>query len=174
MTQTLLSAARSIRRGEKLPTLACPEARRARPGSRRACPEARRALNFPRKPLASSLASLRISCRRLSLATSHSSLATSVLIHGSAIKTRTNLHFFNHMQISNRRQTGGKPPDSACLPTETRDALRFSIFPSGVTRRKRGRDHCAVPNESSATRKPSCQASLTRRTPERHTASTQK
>jgi hypothetical protein len=79
------------------------------------------------------------------------------------------------MQISNRRQTGGKPITRfACSPTETRDALRFSIFPSGDTRRKRGRDHCAVPNESSATRKPFCQASLTRRTPECHTASTQK
>jgi hypothetical protein len=36
MTQTLLSAARSTPRGEKLPTPACPEARRA-------CPETRRA-----------------------------------------------------------------------------------------------------------------------------------
>src|SRR5580693_1952478 len=33
----------------------------------------------------------------------------SVLINGSAIKTFANRHRFNHMQISNRWQTGGKP-----------------------------------------------------------------
>jgi photosystem II stability/assembly factor-like uncharacterized protein len=47
--------------------------------------------------------------RLKSLTTSHSALATAFLIHGSAIKARANLHCFNHMRISNRRQTRGKP-----------------------------------------------------------------
>jgi hypothetical protein len=34
-------------------------------------------------------------------------LDAAFLIHGSAIKSRANLHCFNHMQISNRRLKGG-------------------------------------------------------------------
>jgi hypothetical protein len=41
------------------------------------------------------------------LVTRHSSLATVLLIHGSAIKTQRNSFKNSNLQISNRRQTGG-------------------------------------------------------------------
>jgi hypothetical protein len=94
------------------------------------------ALNFPRKPFASSLAPRRSDQDRRPERTQRveEHFLRSVLIHGSAIKTCANLHCFNHMRISNRRQTEGKPITRfACLPTETWDAVPFSIFPFPIS-----------------------------------------
>ena len=156
MTQALLSAARSSRRGEKLPLLMqrCAATRHAVAGriqwhrhsclcafARRTTQQvAHRVTSQPVRLLIANLelefhltrrkiTPLEISNRKFSvlsyhpgrarlelpdfrlkfLATSHSPLATAFLIHGSAIKTYANRHCFNHMQISNRWQTAGKP-----------------------------------------------------------------
>jgi hypothetical protein len=56
-----------------------------------------------------------------------STLITSVLIYGSAIKTSANQPKFNNMQFSNRRQTGGLTITSS-FPGKTAPAGHFQII----------------------------------------------
>src|SRR3984957_8106974 len=157
MTQTLLSAARRTRQGEKLPMLMqmCAASRHAVAGRiqwhRHSCSPrgtkglcafakpttqrvAHRVTSHPSQLLIANLelklhsthrktSPLKISNRKYSSIFRRSDqdrrpertqraearFLHAFLIHGSAIKTPANLHRFNYMQISNRRQTGGKP-----------------------------------------------------------------
>ncbi len=145
MTQTSLSAARSTRRGEKLPAPAhrCAAARHAVSGGIQFL-IANLELEF--HSTHRKISPLKISNRKFSRFFRRSDQdrrperterveGRSFLIHGSAIKTCPNLHCFNHMQISNRRQTGGKrrsDEDRRPERTERVEGRSFLIHGSAI------------------------------------------